>query len=42
MMLEKKPEAALFGAPGLKGEKLFDDYVARLGARPALQRTAGA
>ena len=23
-----------FGAPGLKGEKVFDDYVARLSARP--------
>jgi glutathione S-transferase len=33
--------AMMFGAPGLKGEKLFDDYVARLNARPALQRTAG-
>jgi glutathione S-transferase len=32
--------AMMFGAPGLKGEKLFDDYVARLNARPALQRTA--
>ena len=33
--------AMMFGAPGLKGEKVFDDYVARLGARPALQRVAG-
>lgn len=33
--------AMMFGAPGLKGEKVFDDYVARLGARPALQRTVG-
>jgi len=33
--------AMMFGAPGLKGEKVFDDYVARLNARPALQRTAG-
>jgi glutathione S-transferase len=33
--------AMMFGAPDLKGEKLFDDYVARLNARPALQRTAG-
>jgi len=33
--------AMMFGAPGLKGEKVFDDYVARLGTRPALQRTAG-
>jgi glutathione S-transferase len=30
-----------FGAPGLKGEKAFDDYVARLSARPAAQRTSG-
>lgn len=33
--------AMMFGAPGLKGEKVFDDYVARLNARPALRRTAG-
>lgn len=33
--------AMMFGAPGLKGEKVFDDYVARLAARPALQRTSG-
>ena len=33
--------AMMFGAPGLKGEKVFDDYVARLNARPALQRTSG-
>ena len=33
--------AMMFGAPGLKGEKVFDDYVARLSARPAAQRTAG-
>ena len=32
--------AMMFGAPGLKGEKVFDDYVARLSARPAAQRTA--
>ena len=32
--------AMTFGAPGLKGEKVFDDYVARLSARPAAQRTA--
>ena len=32
--------AMTFGAPGLKGEKMFDDYVARLSARPAAQRTA--
>jgi len=34
--------AMMFGAPGLKGEKVFDDYAARLAARPALQRTMGA
>lgn len=33
--------AMMFGAPGLKGEKVFDDYVARLSARPAAQRTSG-
>ena len=33
--------AMMFGAPGLKGEKVFDDYVARLSARPAAQRAAG-
>lgn len=33
--------AMMFGAPGLKGEKVFDDYVARLSARPAAQRTVG-
>jgi glutathione S-transferase len=33
--------AMMFGAPGLKGEKVFDNYVARLSARPAAQRTAG-
>jgi glutathione S-transferase len=32
--------AMMFGAPDLAGEKVFDDYVARLSARPALQRTA--
>jgi glutathione S-transferase len=31
--------AMMFGAPGLKGEKVFDDYVARLTARPAYKRT---
>ena len=31
--------AIMFGAPGLKGEKVFDDYIARLSARPAAQRT---
>ena len=33
--------AMMFGAPNLKGEKVFDDYVARLSARPAAQRVAG-
>jgi len=33
--------ATLFGAPGVKGEKLFDDYVARLLARPAARRAFG-
>lgn len=33
--------AAMFGAPGIKGEKVFDDYLARLAQRPAAQRTAG-
>jgi glutathione S-transferase len=32
--------AMMFGAPGLKGEKVFEDYVARLSARPAAQRLA--
>jgi len=32
--------AMMFGAPNLKGRKVFDDYVARLSARPAAQRTA--
>ncbi len=31
----------MFGAPGLKGEKVFDDYVARLVARPAAKRALG-
>jgi glutathione S-transferase len=31
----------MFGASGLKGEKVFDDHVARLSARPAAQCTAG-
>lgn len=30
--------AMMFGAPGLKGEKVFDDYVARLTSRPTYQR----
>lgn len=33
--------AMMFGAPGLKGETVFDDYVARLSARPAALRVAG-
>jgi glutathione S-transferase len=33
--------AMTFGAPNLKGEKVFDDYVARLSARPAAQRSVG-
>ena len=33
--------AMMFGAPGLKGEKVFEDYVARLSARPAAKRTSG-
>jgi glutathione S-transferase len=32
--------AMMIGAPGLKGEPAFDDYVARLSARPAAQRTS--
>ena len=34
--------AMMFGAPGFKGEKVFDDYVARLVARPAAQRLLAA
>jgi glutathione S-transferase len=30
--------AAMFGAPGLKGEPVIDAYLARLTARPAFQR----
>lgn len=30
--------AMLFGAPGLKGEALFEDYVARVTDRPAFKR----
>jgi glutathione S-transferase len=30
--------AMMFGAPGLKGERVFDDYVMRLTARPAYKR----
>ncbi len=33
--------AIMFGAAGFKGKTVFDDYVARLSARPAAQRTAG-
>jgi glutathione S-transferase len=32
----------MFGAPGLKGEKVFDDYVARMMSRPAFQRVTAA
>jgi glutathione S-transferase len=32
--------AAMFGAPGVKGEKAFDDYLARLTARAAFQRAS--
>lgn len=31
--------AMMFGGPGLKGEKPFDDYVAQLTARPAYKRS---
>ncbi|HYX04252.1 MAG TPA: glutathione S-transferase family protein [Reyranella sp.] len=34
--------AMMFGAPGFKGEQVFDQYVARLSARPAAQRIAAA
>ena len=34
--------AMMFGAPGLKGEKVFDDYVARVTERPAFKRAAAA
>ena len=33
--------AMMFGAPGLKGEKVFDDYLARLVARPVAQHLLG-
>ena len=33
--------AMMFGASGLKGEKVFEDYVALLSARPAAKRTSG-
>lgn len=32
--------AMMFGAPNVKGEKVFDDYVARVQARPAYKRSA--
>lgn len=32
--------AMMFGAPNLKGEKVFDDYVARLTARPAYKKVS--
>ena len=31
--------AMMFGGPGLKGEAVFEDYVARLVARPAYKRS---
>ncbi len=34
--------AMMFGAPGLKGEPVIDDYVARLTTRPAYRRVAPA
>jgi glutathione S-transferase len=34
--------AMTFGAPGLKGDPVFDRYVERLGGRPAQQRASGA
>jgi glutathione S-transferase len=34
--------AMMFGAPGLKGEPLFEDYVARITERPAYRRAAAA
>ena len=33
--------AMMFGAPGLKGDKVFDDYTARLTARPAYKKVTG-
>jgi glutathione S-transferase len=30
--------AMIFGAPGLKGDPVFEDYVARVTGRPAYQR----
>lgn len=34
--------AGSFGAPGIKGEPVFDDYVARVSERPAFKRTFAA
>lgn len=34
--------AMMFGAPGLKGEKVFDDYVARLTQRETYKKVSGA
>ena len=31
--------AMMFGAPGLKGDPVFESYAERLASRPALQRT---
>jgi len=33
--------AMMFGASGFTGDKVFDDYVTRLSARPAARRTSG-
>jgi glutathione S-transferase len=33
--------AMMFGAPGLKGEPVFEDYAARLTARPAYKKVTG-
>src|SRR5260370_29382169 len=35
------PFAMTFSGPNLKGDKVFDDYVARLSVRPAARHTAG-
>ena len=34
--------AVMFGAPDIKGEQVFDEYIARLTARPAFKRVAAA
>jgi glutathione S-transferase len=34
--------AMMFGAPGFKGEKVFDDYLARMATRPVVQRLLAA